>query len=114
MTKKKKRPTSVTVMGIPFTVLYQPSVVDPDDKDKEELSGLTTGAQRLIQISTSVNTTKELIEATLLHETIHAILYVSGMSEMIQACDPTEDDKLEEGIVVALENGISQIYKRNY
>ena len=99
------------VTGIPFEIRYEDSVCDPDDKEREELAGLTTGAQRTIQVSTSVNLSEELIESTLLHETLHAILYNTGISEVLSELS---NEKLEEGLVIALENGLSQIYKRNY
>ena len=112
----KKRPTQVLISGIPFEVRYEEKVYALEDKEqKDALVGFTRGDQRQIQISLTENKTEALIESTLLHETLHAILYLAGQSDILEGADPSEDhDKLEEGLVTALENGLSQIYKRNY
>jgi hypothetical protein len=84
-------------MGVPFTVKHPQSV------DKEKSYGETQGFERLIKIKDSLK--GEVYEATLMHEIIHAILHTSGISEML-------GEELEEAIVVSLEHGLIQIYKR--
>jgi hypothetical protein len=93
------RPTTVSILGKEFKIQY------PKKIDDGHTHGVTMGDSRLIKIASSSD--DELFEDTLLHETIHAILYTSGVSEML-------DERLEEAIVIAIENGLSQLYSRHY
>lgn len=95
-----KKPTTVNIMGKVFEVAHPKQVAS--DKD---VYGHTVGHDRKITIKGSLS--GEAFEDTLLHETIHAILAVSGMTEMLS-------EEHEEAIVVALENGLSQLYKRDF
>jgi hypothetical protein len=103
MNKKSKASEIVNILGVPFTVQYVDRLKDTDNSS---LSGETDGSQHLIKISKSENATSDRVEMTLLHEIIHAILYISGQSAAI------DNNSLEEGIVLALENGLHQLYKR--
>ena len=84
-------------MGIPFKVTYVAKI------DKENSMGESNGAERRIKIQKGLDTSIE--EATLMHEIIHSILYLTGQAEQLN-----EDQ--EEGLVLALEHGLSQIYER--
>lgn len=97
-----KFPDTIPILGIPFEIQY-PKVVK--DEDGEELSGDCDVNHRRLRISTTENETEEQAESTLLHETIHGILGVSGVSALLE-------DKVEEAIVLALENGLSPLYQR--
>ena len=99
-----RRPKSVCVLGQDFSIEYKPKVVVGDN---DECYGLTHVKDFTIQISSTENKTPEQMEATLLHEVIHAVLGVSGLTELI-------DDKTEEALVVSLENGLKELYKRNF
>ena len=77
-----------------FTVSYVSKLMN----DGEEVTGMCEGHELSIKISTSVPTNRESVLATLWHEYLHGVLYVSGQAESIG------DSKLEEGLVVALEN----------
>jgi hypothetical protein len=104
MAKKKIRwPEVEEINGIPFTINYQKKVKDDAGN---ECCGLTDGPAHWMKISTDECPSPSMVESTLLHEIIHSILYVSGQSAII------DDEKVEEGIVTALENGLIQIYKR--
>jgi len=97
MAGKKKKTGTVSVMGINFTLEY----VDKVSHEGEHVSGLTQGSDRKISVSLTENSTKELRESTSFHELLHAILYVTGQSEMLT----TEQ---EEALVVAVEHGVLQ------
>lgn len=100
-----EKPTSVPINGLRFTILH------PTNVDKEKSYGETKGEERYIKIKKTLE--GEVFEATLLHEIIHGILYSSGMSEMLESFeDEGKEGKLEEAIVVCLENGLSQLYTR--
>ena len=87
----------IPVFGIPFKVQFVEEV------DKDNSYGETEGPERTIKIRQSLP--PELLEATILHEICHAVLYTAGVSELL-------DENLEEAIVVAMENGLSQLYQR--
>ena len=92
-----EKPTWINIMGIPFEIKY------PKKMSKDVL-GETRGTSREILIKPELQ--GEVFEATLLHEIVHAVLYVSGIAELF------ETEKEEEAIVVALEHGLSQLYER--
>jgi hypothetical protein len=94
-------PSAVSVLGQTFSVQV---VAGLRDTDGEELFGLTDGDRRLIRVCSAKNDAEGL-EATLLHEVIHATLYVAGLNELM-------DERLEEGLVRALEHGLGRLYAR--
>ena len=98
MAKAKKPKKCITLLGVPFEVIFQ----DKIDDDGDTVSGLCYGSGHRIYISTEENKTPEEINSTLLHECIHAILYVSGQSQLLK-----EDH--EEGIVIALESALAPL-----
>ena len=105
MEKTPDKPTSVSVMGLRFDVQH------PVNVDKEKSYGESKGEERCIKIKKSLE--GEVFEATLMHEIIHSILYASGMAEILESHDDEgKEGKLEEAIVVCLENGLSQLYAR--
>lgn len=87
-------PSEVTILGQSFTIV--------DKKLEEGNYGETCGASGKIEIDKTKHTSQELLDSTLLHEVIHGILYVSGQSEMLS-------EQQEEGLVIALENGLRNI-----
>lgn len=100
---RSKHPDTLEIMGATFTIKYVTKLKDDDDNS---LSGEMQGSKRLITINLNEHDNLDELERTLLHEITHAVLYMSGLSEQLT-------EKLEESIVVALENGIIQLYKRN-
>jgi len=99
----RKLPTKVSILGVPFTIEYRTDL----KCDGEDVMGLTTGSERKISICVSKNDSPEKIESVLAHEIMHAILYVTGHSETI-------DEKVEEAVVLALEHGLTQLYRRKF
>lgn len=106
-TKQKK--TTMLILGIPFEIRYKDQLVD-------DHYGLCNGPERYIEIRNGLDA--KLTESVLLHETIHAILYVSGISEHLHVCGPSHqyssihESPMEESLVLALEHGLSQLYER--
>lgn len=94
---KPPRPTDISVLGVNFKIVY-PRKIDNDDSLGECEAG-----SRIIKIKAGLS--DELFEATLLHETLHAILALSGQAEHLK-------HDLEEGIVLAIETGLGAIYGR--
>ena len=90
-------PTRISIMGIPFEVKYLTKV---DHQDNH--LGETDGAGRVIKIKKGM--AEEVTKATLMHEIVHAIIYVTGHTEMLK-------HKHEEAIVLAIEHGLSQLYE---
>lgn len=97
MKKTESRPTTVPIMGTPFLIQYAKKV------DGGKAIGLMMGNDHKIVLQSDL--AGRDLETVLLHETLHALLYVSGHSEQL-----TEEQ--EEGIVLALEHGLSQLYQR--
>lgn len=94
-----KKPKSVAILGADFEIRYVKSV------DKGDSFGECDGPLRIIKIKDSQP--DHIVDSTILHEIIHGILYMSGNSEHLS-------EELEESIVLALENGLGQIYKRKF
>lgn len=90
-------PDHVHVLGIKF-VVEQPAKF----KAKNQL-GESCNHKRTISVKKGES--PDLQESILLHEIIHMILHNSGQAEKL-------DPEQEEGIVIALENGLHQLYKR--
>lgn len=86
-----KIPNKINVLGKDFTVTRKKMVKDHH--------GECDGSR--YQITLSNAETLEASRQTLFHEAIHAALYVSGLSNVIN------DDNLEEAIVISLENAFS-------
>lgn len=92
-------PKRLIICGVPFTVRYR----DKLDGDGDEIVyGQTYGHGKLIEISLAAHSSEAQIRSTLLHESLHAILHVTGHSEGLS-------DEKEEGIVIALENALGEI-----
>lgn len=99
MTTKKRTPkftlpTSLTIMGCQFAV-YNASLGG-------DTYGETEGIERTIKVDLAKHHSQEQVASTLFHEVIHAVLHVSGQSELLKG-------KQEEALVVALEHGLSPI-----
>lgn len=91
------KPTSISILGKSFEIRYTRKI------DKDNSYGECDGPSRVIKIRSDLE--GEQLEDTLLHEFLHGILYISGQSESL-------DQHQEEALVLALENGLSQIYQR--
>lgn len=99
----KKWPTKITIMGVTFKIKYLTRMGDN--------FGMTNSATKTISIQKKLPDEEK--EATLLHECIHAILFVSGSSFMLESLDNTEQSQgnFEELLVRALEHGLAPIVK---
>ena len=93
-----KLPTKVNIMGIAFAIKY----VEVLEKTEDDNYGEMCGAERIIKIKKSLTNAQKFV--TIFHETIHAVLYISGQSE-------TLTDEQEEGLVLALEHGLWPLIK---
>ena len=89
----KQIPKSITLLGKKIKIHYEPM---------ETNLGLSNFSEMAIYI----NSKQSIEEAknTLLHECMHMILYIAGVSFMF-------DENLEEAIVRALEHGLVDIVK---
>lgn len=92
-----KRPTSIRIMGIQFRI------TEPKRVDENDSYGECDGPKRVIKIKAGLS--DDDFESTLLHEIIHASLYLGGQSERLE-------HEQEEGLVVCLESALSQLYQR--
>lgn len=97
-----ERPRRIKVCGVWFAIQYVEGLVD---EKGEAMSGDCSSTNRKIRVCTIQNDTQELVESTLMHEVIHAILFCTGQSQHLDA------DR-EEGLVLALEHGLSSVYGR--
>ena len=89
-------PTQVTVLGTVYEIKYLDSMPD--------LHGETLLTSKVININIGHESRSELV-ATIFHETMHAVLWESGMTSVI------DDSPKEEGIIRALENALKEQYK---
>ncbi len=103
---KSRQPTKLSILGVPFVVQWDKK---PPDATGELNFGETCGEERAIYISTKRCVTEPIIESTLLHEAIHAVLYAGGHDK---------DEKEEEHLVTCLEHGlypvICELVSRGY
>lgn len=104
MTNKIRRPKSVNVFGIKFTIEYPP---DLRDTDGSACCGITDGPDHRIQICSTLNQTQEQVDSTLLHEICHAALYLTGHTEIL-------GEKQEEALVLMFENALAPLYRRRF
>ena len=95
---KAKLPHAVRVGPKTFKVVYKTNM----NSNGNPLCGSMNGPMYSIEISTTENRTREEALSCLFHETLHAILYVTGQSDSIG------EEKSEEGLVVALENFLGE------
>jgi len=105
--KRKPRlriPSHVTICGNEYRVL--------DKKLTEGTYGeLPEGDLEEIHIDLSQHRNQHHADKTVLHEVLHAILYVSGQSACLDYSESKDKPgDQEEGIVHALENALPQIY----
>ena len=92
-----KLPKSVMILGHRYKV----ELVELE----EDGFGYSEGNARIIRINPKHPANTYM--ATLLHEIIHQIFHITGLSNML---DSTKEDKFEEAIVVALEHGLSPYF----
>jgi len=93
-----KKISELNILGQPFSIKW---------KTKADMAGnygLMDGVSREIHVQ---STAGHFIESTLLHEAIHAILYVTGMGDAIGLTE-----KKEEGLCLSLENGLVPIIQQ--
>jgi len=85
-------------------ILGQKYKVEMGELDEDGF-GYSEGNSRIIRINPkhAANT----YMATLLHEIVHQIFHITGISNML---DTVKEDKFEEAIVVALEHGLTPYF----
>lgn len=94
-------PKRLNILGYNYPVYV---VKDLKDSDGTKLDGLMEVKPfRRIKIDADLSTHDKY--STLIHEAIHAILCVSGSSSII------DNENIEEGLVLALENGLTILVK---
>lgn len=96
--RKLPLPDHLDVLGVPFRVEMLGSLEDVAE-DEEQTWGDTVGFNRRIRINSSQDTRRQW--TTLMHEMMHAALYVTGVSGQIT-------DEIEEIIVQSLEHAMEQ------
>lgn len=91
------KPKRVVVLGQEFKVIYVSNFAHYGETCTETF-----------QIKINSRLKEKQLEATLLHEVIHAILFISGWSFTL---DPEDgpDKRNEEGLVRALEHGLKDL-----
>jgi len=94
---KTKLPKSVCILGVQYKVEMQ--------ELEDGGFGYSEGNARIIHINPKHD--PKTYMPTLLHEIIHQIFHISGISNML---DTVKEDKFEEAIVVALEHGLTPYF----
>lgn len=97
-TTLKKLPSEVRVLGVKFRIEVADQLLDDDGT---QLCGQTDGELRSIRISEHQDTRRRW--TTLLHECLHAALYVNGVAAKMS-------DELEEVIVQSLEHSLEEFF----
>jgi hypothetical protein len=94
-------PSDIYALGVRFRVEMHEDLDDgaADDPELEPTWGDTVGYLRRIRISSKQDTRRQW--TTLLHEYLHAVLYINGVSSTIR-------DDVEEIIVQSMEHAIEQ------
>lgn len=96
-----KRPSSTEILGQQFKIEHLDHI--PAAADEGVVYGETDSLKRSIKMKKTDD--DDSYESTLLHETIHGILGISGLTELLEG-------NMEEALVLALENGLHKLYKR--
>lgn len=99
--RKLPLPDYVEALGVQFRVELHDDldIGEIPDPELEPTWGDTVGHLRRIRVSAQQDTRRQW--TTLLHEYMHAVLYVNGVSSVV-------DDKTEEIIVQSMEHAIEQ------
>lgn len=92
MTANIKLPNKIMVLGKPITVLRAPLKNAHGEFDRTNFT-----------ITLDTDCPAHLIEDTMMHETMHAVLWISGVSQLLS-------DQLEEAICFASES-MTNVYK---
>lgn len=92
---KPRRPRSVTILGVKVKIKYTSKLMFSGNT---ELHGSFCGETMTIHISNHSD-----VSATLYHEYMHAVLFLSGVSNLISG-------KVEEQIVSALESALKDYF----
>ena len=95
-----KLPDKISVFGQEFRIELVPDLKSGDD----EVHGETSGIHHRIRISADLDLSRQW--QTLVHEYVHAVLYVVGVSNVT-------DDTMEEVIAQSLEYGIWQLLQQH-
>jgi hypothetical protein len=88
-------PQSIRVLGVEFRV----EVVEVED----DIVGDTVGLYRRIRVSKDVDSKK--MWSVLVHEWVHAVLYVNGIGNIL-------DESVEEVIAQSMEHAIEELLKQ--
>lgn len=97
------RPTRILILGRPFTVEWT---------DDMTPSGEMIGPDQLIRINTRENTSQDSQRGTLIHEIIHAVLYASGTSELMESMlTKRQASALEEAISIQMETALTPLIR---
>ena len=98
---KEIHPDTLMIMGVEWTIKYTDKLKDDEG---DTLMGETDIDKYTITINIKDHDTDSEVARTTLHETLHAIMRMTGQNEMLS-------EKQEEAIVRAFEQGLSQIYR---
>jgi Zn-dependent peptidase ImmA (M78 family) len=90
-TSKPQLPEKLLILGIPFRV--------EKVKLEEDLAGETVGIYRRIQVNSDL--TRRQAWSTLVHEWVHAVLHVNGVSSVIP-------EQVEEIIAQSIEHSLEE------
>lgn len=82
-----KKFNSINIMGKKVKIIY---------KNNNDLHGSFDGDKNIIELDKNLLNDEELYKSTLIHECIHAVLFYSGLNQLLNS-------KKEEAIVRALE-----------
>ena len=103
MLKLKGKPKSVKLLGHTIKIDYT-DTMDPGEY------GESVGTKRMIKINTAMP--EDAFQSTLFHELCHMAIYLTGWTETLRKLDGKDaEGAIEEGLVLALENSLSPIYK---
>ncbi len=98
---KEKHPTTLNIMGAEWVIKYVDRLKDDNDDD---LMGETDIDKYTMTINIKDHESEAELGRTILHETLHAIMRMTGQNEMLS-------EKQEEAIVRAFEQGLCQLYR---
>lgn len=85
-------PTEIQVLGVPFRIEVT--------KVNEGVAGETLGFYRRIQLDQDMDSRR--LWTTLLHEWVHAVLYVNGVANVLP-------DEVEEIVAQSMEHALEEM-----
>lgn len=98
-------PKKIKILGVEYKINRKEIIQDFDGNDNERFIGVTDEAMRTINLANRKSLSKSLKEQTFFHEVVHATLFETGLSHLI-------NDEHNEVFAQSIGNAMWQVFKQ--